>query len=109
MLCPPESSDDDALVYRAGLPVKLPPGGNLDDLAFPEARPKTDPTRVFGKPLSEQGHQKKASDASDILDLVMMSFLRPLSASMTLYLMSVLSHFCIFLQRTHLEMKPWVT
>ena len=32
VLCPPESPEDDPLVYRAGLPVKLPPGGNLDDL-----------------------------------------------------------------------------
>ena len=39
VLCPPESPDDDPLVYRAGLPVKLPPGINLDDLVPPDPRP----------------------------------------------------------------------
>ena len=39
VLCPPETPDDEPLVYRAGLPVKLPPGINLDDLAPPDPRP----------------------------------------------------------------------
>ena len=37
ILCPPDSPDGDPMVYRAGLPVRLPPGVNIDDVAPPEA------------------------------------------------------------------------
>ena len=67
VLCPPESPDDDPLVYRAGLPVKLPPRGNLDDLTLPEVAPKKDAAKIFDKPLSESVRDKKLND--DILDL----------------------------------------
>ena len=50
VLCPPESPDDQPLVYRAGLPVELPPGGNLDDLTLPDVAPKKDAARIFDKP-----------------------------------------------------------
>ena len=39
--------DDEPLVYRAGLPVKLPPGINLDDLVPPDPRP--DAKKIFDK------------------------------------------------------------
>ena len=46
-LCPPEGPDLDAFVYRAGLPVKLPPGINIDEL------PRADPLPLsFTKPLA---------------------------------------------------------
>ena len=32
ILCPPEGPDLDSFVHRAGLPVKLPPGINIDEL-----------------------------------------------------------------------------
>ena len=61
VLCPPESPDDDPLVYRAGLPVKLPPGGNLDDLTLPDVAPKKDAAKIFDKPLSEGVRDKKSA------------------------------------------------
>ena len=33
ILCPPEDDVSDPLVHKAGLPVRLPPGINIDDLA----------------------------------------------------------------------------
>ena len=47
ILCPPEGPDLDSFVYRAGLPVKLPPGINIDEL------PTTDPLPLsFAKSLA---------------------------------------------------------
>ena len=39
ILCPPDSPEGDPVVYRAGLPLRLPPGINIDDIAPPEALP----------------------------------------------------------------------
>ena len=47
--------------------MKLPPGGNLDDLTLPDVAPKKDASKIFDKPLSEGVRDKKLND--DILDL----------------------------------------
>ena len=94
VLCPPESPDDDPLVYWAGLPVKLPPGGNLDDLTLPDVVPKKDAAKIFDKLLSEGVRDKKLND--DILDLDPENdndddddVLLETSVNQTLYLLSV--------------------
>ena len=59
ILCPPEDDVSDALVQRASLPVRLPPGANLDDLAGLQPLPAQS---VFDKPLASaptsQNHPK---------------------------------------------------
>ena len=49
ILTPPEDDVSDPLVYRAGLPVKLPPGINLNELAGLQPSPAK---RTFDKPLA---------------------------------------------------------
>ena len=62
ILCPPEGPDLDSFVYRAGLPVKLPPGINIDEL------PTIDPLPLsFTKPLAR--HDPTPMAARDPIDL----------------------------------------
>ena len=49
ILCPPEDDVSDPLVQRASLPVRLPPGANLDDLAGLQPLPAQ---KFFDKPLA---------------------------------------------------------
>ena len=49
ILCPPEDDVSDPLVQRASLPVRLPPGANLDDLAGIQPLLAQ---KVFDKPLA---------------------------------------------------------
>ena len=40
LLCPPENASSEPCVYKAGLPVKLPPGVNLDELVGLDPQPQ---------------------------------------------------------------------
>ena len=62
MLCAPEDDVSDPLVHRAGLPVKFPPGVNLDELTGdPLPRPAF-PPEVFNKPLDKSNDEPRDLD-----------------------------------------------
>ena len=48
ILCPPGDDSIEPLVHRAGLPAKLPPAVNIDELAGPDPLPSS-----FDKPLQD--------------------------------------------------------
>ena len=48
ILCPPGDDSTEPLVHRAGLPAKLPPAMNVDELAGPDPLPSS-----FDKPLRD--------------------------------------------------------
>ena len=65
ILCPPEDDVSDPIVYRASLPVKMPPGANLDDLAGLQPLP---PKTSCDKPLATDPalpSEPKDPDAND--------------------------------------------
>ena len=57
ILCPPDTPDGDATVYRAGLPVRLPPGTNVDDMAPQEPLPPIT-KKKFERPLADHDHSQ---------------------------------------------------
>ena len=62
ILCPPGDDSIDPLVHRAGLPAKLPPAVNTDELAGPDPLPSS-----FDKPLRDPFFDNKLF--KDPLDL----------------------------------------
>ena len=62
ILCPPGDDSIDPLVHRAGLPAKLPPAVNIDELAGPDPLPSS-----FDRPLQDKHLEDKLS--KDPLDL----------------------------------------
>ena len=62
ILCPPGDDSIEPLVHRAGLPAKLPPAVNIDELAGPDPLPSS-----FDKPLRDPYFDDKLS--KDPLDL----------------------------------------
>ena len=68
ILCPPDSPDGDPMVYRAGLPGRLPPGVNIDDVAPPEALPPII-KKKFDRPLADSDHSQDAPPRVEPIDL----------------------------------------
>ena len=62
LLCPPDGPDLDAFFYRAGLPVKLPPGVNIDELQREDPLPSS-----FAKSLAQ--HDLTPIASRDPIDL----------------------------------------
>ena len=61
VLCAPEDDVSDPLVHRAGLPVKLPPGINIDELTG-DPPPKPVIPKVFDKPLDKDNDELRDLD-----------------------------------------------
>ena len=68
ILCPPDSPEGDPVVYRAGLPVRLPPGINIDDIAPPEALPPIIKNK-FDRPLTDNGRPLNTPPGIEPIDL----------------------------------------
>ena len=68
ILCPPDTPDGDALVYRAGLPVRLPPGVNIDDIAPQEPLPPII-KKKFARPLVDHDHSQDEPPRTEPIDL----------------------------------------
>ena len=73
ILCPPESASSEPCVYKAGLPVRLPPGVNLDDLVGLDPQPQP---IAFKTPFKRDDHDEQLTsdkpidlDATDPIDL----------------------------------------
>ena len=73
LLCPPENASSEPCVYRAGLPVRLPPGVNLDDLVGLDPQPQP---LAFKTPLKRDDCDEHFTsdkpidlDATDPIDL----------------------------------------
>ena len=64
ILCPPGDDSIDPLVHRAGLPAKLPPAVNNDELAGPDPLPSS-----FDQPLRDPYFDDKLSKDLSILIL----------------------------------------
>ena len=61
VLCVPEDDVSDPLVHRAGLPVKLPPGINIDELTG-DPPPQAVVPKVFDKPLDKNNDEPRDLD-----------------------------------------------
>ena len=68
ILCPPDNPEGDPVVYRAGLPVRLPPGINIDDVAPPEALPPI-VKKKFDRPLADSERPQDAPPGIEPIDL----------------------------------------
>ena len=68
ILCPPDTLDGDAVVYRAGLPVRLPPGMNIDDIAPQEPSPPII-KKKFDRPLADHDHSQDEPPRTKPVDL----------------------------------------
>ena len=68
ILCPPDTPDGDAVVYRAGLPVRLPPGTNVDDIAPQEPSPPII-KKKFDRPLADHDHSQAEPPRIEPIDL----------------------------------------
>ena len=68
ILCPSDSPDGDPTVYRAGLPVRLPPGVNIDDVAPPEALPPI-VRKKFDRLLTDHDYSQDAPPKIEPIDL----------------------------------------
>ena len=55
-------------MYRAGLPVRLPPGINIDDVVPPEALPPI-VRKKFDRPLADPEHPLDAPPRIEPIDL----------------------------------------
>ena len=73
LLCPSENASSEPCVYRAGLPVRLPPGVNLDDLVGLDPQPQP---LAFKTPLKRDDSDDHFTsdkpidlDATDPIDL----------------------------------------
>ena len=73
LLCPPENASSEPCVYRAGLPVRLPPGVNLDELVGLDPQPNPS---AFKTPCKRDGSDDHFTsdkpidlDATDPIDL----------------------------------------
>ena len=79
ILCPPQDQDSDPLVYRAGLPAKLPPAINIDELAGPDPLPSS-----FDKLVQDKSTEDRMSKDPLDLDPFALGFLFTQVFAMTL-------------------------
>ena len=77
ILCSPDTPDEDAMVYRAGLPVKLPPGMILDDMAPQEPLPPI-LKKKLDMPLAEHDRSQDELHELHLLTLMMKMMLMKL-------------------------------
>ena len=57
IICPPGEESLEPFVYKAGLPARLPPAVNIDDLGGPSPLPSSFDTPLHDKNLEDQLHR----------------------------------------------------